>query len=171
MTASPADTKLLTRDEAVRRATTCRTRGETLVFTNGCFDILHAGHVHYLQAARAVGDVLFVGLNSDASVRAIKDRGRPLNGQAERAAVLAALACVDGVILFDNPDPFDLISALGPDVLVKGADWPEEAIVGADVVKARGGRVLRVELIPGLSTSIIIGRVLERYGPQQKAGS
>ena len=160
----PSRTKCMTLGEARQRASDCRRRGQALVFTNGCFDWLHAGHVLYLQQARAAGDVLFVGLNSDASMRAIKDPGRPLNGQDHRAAVLAGLACVDGIILFDDPDPRILIETIAPDVLVKGADWPETAIVGADFVKARGGRVLRVALEPGLSTTTLIQRVLKRYG-------
>ncbi len=164
MAALPEATKHRTREDAVQRATACRRRGETVVFTNGCFDILHAGHVHYLQTARAAGDVLLVGLNSDASVRAIKDHGRPLNRQEDRASVLAALTCVDAVILFDAPDPLDLITAIAPDVLIKGADWPEGEIVGADTVKARGGRVIRVDLLPERSTSNLIRRVLDRYG-------
>ncbi len=171
MAAPSAASKYLTREEAVRRAAAFRRRGESVVFTNGCFDVLHAGHVHYLQAAREAGDVLFVGLNSDASVRAIKDHGRPLNGQEDRAAVLAALYCVDGIILFDAPDPLDLIVALAPDVLVKGADWPEAEIVGADEVKARGGRVVRMALKPERSTSILIRRILERYAHQQGAAT
>ncbi|MDJ0808768.1 MAG: D-glycero-beta-D-manno-heptose 1-phosphate adenylyltransferase [Desulfobacterales bacterium] len=171
MAAPSAASKLLTRASALQRAAACRQRGESVVFTNGCFDVLHAGHVHYLQAAREAGDVLFVGLNSDASVRTFKDHGRPLNGQEDRAAVLAALGCVDGVILFDTPDPLDLITTLAPDVLVKGADWPEAEIVGADEVKAYGGRVIRIDLKPGRSTSLLIQRILERYAPPEGAVS
>ena len=139
MVATPHSSKCLTLAEAGQRAAACRQRGQAVVFTNGCFDLLHAGHVYDLQAARAAGDVLFVGLNSDVSVQAIKDPGRPLNSQDHRSAVLAGLACVDVIILFDEPDPLKLIEAIAPDVLAKGADWPETAIIGADVVKARGG--------------------------------
>lgn len=171
MTAPQGLTKHMTPEEAAQRAAACRRRGETVVFTNGCFDLLHAGHVRYLQAARAAGDVLFVGLNSDTSVRVVKGRERPLNRQDDRVAVLAALSCVDGVILFDAPDPLDLITALAPDVLVKGADWPEAEIVGAADVKSRGGRVIRVELQPDLSTSLLIRRVLDRYRNQPGAAS
>ena len=135
-----------------------------IVFTNGCFDILHAGHVRYLRAARAEGDVLVIGLNSDRSVAAIKGPGRPVVSQADRAEVLAALECVGYVILFDEPDPLRLIRALRPDVLVKGADWNTADIVGADVVTAGGGTVVRVPLVPGASTSHIIDRILRRYG-------
>jgi rfaE bifunctional protein nucleotidyltransferase chain/domain len=166
MDAKHGTTKRLTPEAAARRAAACRERGETVVFTNGCFDLLHAGHVGYLRAARAAGDVLLVGLNSDTSVRSIKGPGRPLNREEDRLEVLAALACVDGVIVFEAPDPLDLITALAPDVLVKGADWPEAEIIGAAAVKQRGGRVVRVALHPALSTSILIRRILKRYGGQ-----
>lgn len=164
MSANHLPSKRLTCEEAVRRADACRRQGQAVVFTNGCFDLLHAGHVGYLQAARTAGDVLFVGLNSDTSVRTIKGRGRPLNGEDDRVAVLSALACVDGIILFNAPDPLDLIVALKPDVLVKGADWPEAEIIGADNVKQRGGQVVRVALQSDLSTSILIQRILKLYG-------
>ncbi len=171
MMADPQNAKCLTPAEAGHRAAACRQRGQTVVFTNGCFDLLHAGHVHYLQAARAAGNVLFVGLNSDVSVRAIKDPGRPLNGQAHRAAVLAGLSCVDVIVLFDEHDPLKLIETIAPDVLAKGADWPETAIVGADFVKSRGGRVLRVGLAPELSTTTLIQRILKRYGQAGEAAA
>ena len=170
MSVFPHTTKLLTLEEAVDRASDCRRQGRSVVFTNGCFDILHAGHVHYLQAARAAGDALFVGLNSDASVRTIKDTGRPLNHEADRASVLAALACVDVVTCFDAPDPLELITAIAPDVLVKGADWAEADIVGADRVKARGGRVLRIDWLPDRSTTMLIRRILDRYGAPAGSG-
>ncbi|MBN2141380.1 MAG: D-glycero-beta-D-manno-heptose 1-phosphate adenylyltransferase [Desulfovibrionaceae bacterium] len=134
--------------------------GFRLVFTNGCFDILHAGHVDLLRRARALGDGLAVGLNSDASVRAIKGQGRPLVPEAERAFVLAGLESVDYVILFDQDTPLELIRALGPDVLVKGGDWPRQGIIGCDLVEARGGRVLSLPLLPGPSTTDILRRVL-----------
>ncbi|MCP4689651.1 MAG: D-glycero-beta-D-manno-heptose 1-phosphate adenylyltransferase [Desulfobacterales bacterium] len=141
----------------------CRAVGRSIVFTNGCFDILHAGHVRYLAQSRAQGDILVVGLNSDASVRLIKDPGRPIVGERDRAEVLAALACVDYVTLFDEPDPYRLIAAIVPDVLVKGADWAEEDIIGADLVKENGGVVFRAPVLPGISTSDIIRRILDRY--------
>ncbi len=166
MVATQLSSKSLALDEAVRLSDTCRRRGQIVVFTNGCFDLLHAGHVDYLHAARTAGDVLLVGLNSDTSVRAIKGRGRPLNREEDRMAVLAALACVDAGILFDAPHPLDLITGIKPDVLVKGADWPESEIIGADEVKQRGGQVKRVALKSDLSTSILIRRILERYGNQ-----
>lgn len=143
-----------------------RESGGRIAFTNGCFDLLHIGHVHYLEAARQEGDVLVVGLNADRSVRAIKGDKRPLNGQQERARVLAALACVDYVVIFEEPDPLLLIRALRPDVLVKGADWPEEGIVGGDDVKSRGGSVVRVPLVPGASTSELIRTIVRRYGAE-----
>ncbi len=136
-----------------------RTAGARVVFTNGCFDLLHPGHVRYLAAARALGDVLVVGLNSDASVRRMKGPGRPVLHAAERAEVLAGLGAVDHVILFDDDTPQALIAALAPDVLVKGADWTAEDIVGRDQVLAAGGRVERIDLVPGVSTSEILRRI------------
>ncbi len=141
-----------------------RARGAAIVFTNGCFDLIHAGHVRYLTAARALGDRLVVGVNSDASVRTIKGDRRPIVEAVQRVEVLAALACVDYVTVFEEPDPATLIRILRPDVLVKGADWSEDEIIGADEVIARGGRVARVDLVPGISTSEIIRRVLAAYG-------
>ena len=129
-----------------------------VVFTNGVFDILHRGHVSLLIAARGEGDALVVGLNSDASVRRIKGPDRPLNRERDRAYVLGALACVDAVVLFDEDTPAELIALLQPDVLVKGADYAPDEIVGADVVAARGGRVVRVPLERGFSTSGLIAR-------------
>jgi rfaE bifunctional protein nucleotidyltransferase chain/domain len=141
--------------------------GRTVVFTNGCFDILHAGHVHYLNAARRQGDVLIVGVNSDASVRAIKGESRPVVPEGQRVEVVAGLAAVDHVVVFDGPDPLPLIVALAPDVLVKGGDWAEADIVGAETVKRHGGRVVRIAVREGVSTSGIIARILERHpGPQ-----
>ena len=138
-----------------------RAAGERVVFTNGCFDLLHPGHVRYLAAARALGDVLVVGMNGDASVRRQKGPGRPVLRAEERAEVLSGLAAVDYVIFFDQDTPRALIAALGPDVLVKGADWAAEDIVGGDEVLARGGRVERIDVVPGASTSEIIRRIRE----------
>jgi rfaE bifunctional protein nucleotidyltransferase chain/domain len=123
------------------------------------FDLLHIGHLRYLQQARGLGDALIVGLNSDRSVRANKGPQRPITPEGERAEVLEALSCVDGVVVFDEETPYDLIAVLQPDVLVKGADWAEDAIVGRDIVEARGGRVVRVAFEPGQSTSAIIARI------------
>ena len=136
-----------------------RAVGKRVVFTNGCFDLLHPGHVRYLGAARALGDVLVVGLNSDASVRRLKGPGRPILDLAERAEVLAGLAAVDHLVVFDDDTPCGLIAAVAPDVLVKGADWAADDIVGRDDVLARGGRVERIDLVPGVSTSELIRRI------------
>jgi D-glycero-beta-D-manno-heptose 1-phosphate adenylyltransferase len=136
-----------------------RAAGQTIVFTNGVFDLLHPGHVHYLKAARSFGDALIVGVNSDRSVGAIKGPDRPITPELERAEILAALACVDGVVIFDEDTPHAIVSAIGPDVLVKGADWAENAIVGRDIVEARGGRVVRVPLEPGYSTTGIVEKI------------
>jgi len=130
--------------------------GQTIVFTNGCFDILHAGHVDLLEEAAREGDILVVALNSDDSVRGLKGPERPVNPQQQRARVLAALAVVDYVVLFDSPDPGHLIAGLLPDVLVKGGDWSPETIIGADVVQASGGRIATIPLKYGASTTDII---------------
>ncbi len=159
--------KIVGLKDLVQKLNTVRRSGRRMVFTNGCFDIIHAGHLRYLNAARSEGDMLVVGLNSDASVRKIKSQNRPIVPQEQRAEVLAGLACVDYVILFDDPDPLNLIVALKPDVLVKGADWKEEEIIGADVVTARGGRVVRVDLVPDISTTQIIQRIIKRYTTSQ----
>jgi D-beta-D-heptose 7-phosphate kinase/D-beta-D-heptose 1-phosphate adenosyltransferase len=136
-----------------------RAAGRTVVFTNGVFDLLHVGHLRYLQQARALGDALIVGLNSDRSVRANKGPSRPVTPEDERAEILEGLACVDAVVVFDQETPHELIAAIQPDVLVKGADWAEDAIVGRDIVEARGGRVVRVPLEAGRSTSAIIEKI------------
>lgn len=132
-----------------------------IVFTNGCFDILHVGHIRYLDAAKALGDILVVGLNSNASVNRIKGGLRPINSEADRAEVLAALACVDYIVVFEEADPLNLIRKVAPDVLVKGADWEEERIVGAEIVKRRGGQVVRVPVVPDISTTKLIEKILE----------
>ena len=136
-----------------------RTAGERIVFTNGCFDLLHPGHVRFLEAARALGDVLVVGLNDDDSVRRLKGPGRPVLRLAERAEVLAALAAVDHVVAFAEDTPLRLIELLAPDVLVKGADWGPDEIVGRDTVRRGGGRVERIDLVPGISTTELIRRI------------
>jgi rfaE bifunctional protein nucleotidyltransferase chain/domain len=135
-----------------------RAQGKRIVFTNGVFDILHPGHVRYLQAARGHGDLLIVGLNSDASVRRNKGPERPINPEQERAEVLAALACVDAVSIFDDETPAEIIRRVQPDILVKGADWPADQIVGRDTVEARGGRVVLEPVEQGYSTSSIIDK-------------
>lgn len=136
-----------------------RQQGRRLVLTNGCFDLLHPGHVALLEAARAEGDLLLVAINSDRSVREIKSAGRPILPEAERAEALAALEAVDRVVIYDEPTPIEVVKALSPDVLVKGADWGEGAIVGSDVVEAAGGRVVRVPLLPGRSTTSMLERI------------
>ena len=148
----------MTREEAAAFAGKVRARGGRVVFTNGVFDLLHPGHVRYLTEARALGDALIVGLNSDRSVRAIKGPERPISPEAERAEILEALRSVDVVVVFDEETPLALIRAVQPDVLAKGADWGEGAIVGREVVEARGGRVVRVALAPGWSTTDLLAR-------------
>jgi D-beta-D-heptose 7-phosphate kinase/D-beta-D-heptose 1-phosphate adenosyltransferase len=149
--------KVMTRDEA---ATWRATVPGALVFTNGVFDLLHPGHVTLLETARALGAAVVVGVNTDASVRRLeKGPDRPVNPEASRARVLAALAAVDAVVLFDEDTPLELVHALRPDILVKGADYPRDRIVGADFVEARGGRVVRVPLVPETSTTRIVERL------------
>jgi D-beta-D-heptose 7-phosphate kinase/D-beta-D-heptose 1-phosphate adenosyltransferase len=152
----------LSRDAAARLAADLRRAGKRLVFTNGVFDLLHPGHIRYLKTARSHGDALIVGVNSDRSVRANKGPGRPVIPEDERAEVLAALACVDAVVMFDEPTPAAIIEAIQPDVLVKGADWPSDQIVGRETVEARGGRVIRVPVETGYSTSGILERIKHR---------
>lgn len=142
-----------------------RRKGRKVVFTNGCFDIIHAGHVRYLAKARSLGDALVVGLNSDASVSSIKGEGRPIVPQKERAEVLGALEAVDYIVVFNDPTPERLIEAIRPDVLAKGADWAERDIVGASAVKKAGGRVSRITLAKGRSTTNIIEKILALHDP------
>jgi D-beta-D-heptose 7-phosphate kinase/D-beta-D-heptose 1-phosphate adenosyltransferase len=150
----------VTRSEVVAFVERVRGEGKKIVFTNGVFDILHPGHVRYLRDARALGDLLIVGVNSDRSVKALnKAPDRPINTEQERVEVLSALASVDAVVIFDEETPHEIISAVQPDILVKGADWGENAIVGRDVVEARGGRVVRVKLADGYSTTKLIERI------------
>lgn len=153
-------TKVTTRDELVSLLAERRQRQQRVVFTNGCFDLMHIGHVRYLQAARNLGDLLVVGVNSDGSVRALsKGPDRPIVPDVQRAEVLAALACVDYVVIFSEPDPEALIAALQPDILVKGGDWPLDRIIGRDTVEARGGRVQTIPLVPGVSTTTLVQRI------------
>jgi rfaE bifunctional protein nucleotidyltransferase chain/domain len=150
---------MFTKREALALIERLRTEGKTVVFTNGVFDLLHPGHVRYLQEARRLGDALIVGVNSDRSVRANKGPDRPLMPETERAEILVALECVDAAVIFDEETPHDLIVTLQPDALVKGADWGENAIVGRDIVEARGGRVVRVPVERGYSTSGILEKI------------
>ena len=140
-----------------------KTKGKRIVFTNGCFDILHIGHVRYLEEARALGDVLVVGINSDASVRKLKGPQRPILPEQERAEILSGLGCVDYVTLFDEIDPLNLITSLRPDVLVKGGDWTKEQIVGREEVERSGGEVFLIPFVEKASTSNLIETILKRY--------
>ena len=151
--------KILTRDALIIRRRQWKDNGKRVVFTNGCFDLLHVGHVRLLEQARAEGDVLVIGLNSDASVRRLKGAGRPLVPQSDRAEVLAALACVDAVTVFDEDTPRELIATLLPDVLVKGGDWARDKIVGREEVEANGGKVVVVTYVEGYSTTALIERL------------
>ena len=153
---------MFTIDEAAAFVQEQRREGRKIVFTNGVFDLLHPGHVRYLQAARSEGDVLVVGVNSDRSVRANKGPRRPVMPEQERAEILSALECVGAVAIFDEETPAAIIARLQPDVLVKGADWAADAIVGRDTVEARGGRVVRMPIEAGWSTSAIIEKVRGR---------
>jgi len=150
---------VLRRVDAAAFAGEARGRGETIVFTNGVFDLLHPGHVRYLQEARALGSVLVVGVNSDRSVRANKGDDRPVTPEDERAEIVAALASVNAAVIFDEDTPHAIIAAIEPDVLVKGADWAADAIVGRDIVEARGGRVVRIPIATGYSTTALIARI------------
>lgn len=151
--------RLLSAAGAASFAEGVRARGGTVVFTNGVFDLLHPGHIRYLRDARSLGDALVVGVNSDRSVRANKGDERPVNPESERAELLLALRCVDAAVIFDEPTPHSIISRIQPDVLVKGSDWGPDNIVGRDVVEARGGRVVRIDLAPGFSTTALIEKV------------
>jgi rfaE bifunctional protein nucleotidyltransferase chain/domain len=157
-----ARTKLLSRAAAVRAVRAARRRGERVVFTNGCFDLLHVGHVRSLEQARGLGDRLLVALNGDAGVRALKGPGRPLVPARQRGELLAALACVDWVVVFPEPTPLEIVRALRPDVLAKGGDWPRHAIVGASEVEGWGGRVVRLRVVPGVRTGALVARIAKR---------
>jgi len=157
---SRAATKVKSLAAAARAVRRAQAAGRRVVFTNGCFDLLHRGHVRYLEQARALGDLLIVAVNSDASVRRLKGAGRPLVPATERAEVLAALASVDLVLIFDDLDPGRVIRAVQPDVLVKGGDWPVDQIVGADFVRSTGGKVRSLPYVQGASTSELIRRVI-----------
>ncbi len=152
--------QLISRERAIAEAAEARSAGKRVVFTNGCFDLMHVGHTRYLQQARSMGDLLIVGVNSDASVRTLnKAPDRPIVPESQRAEVVAALGCVDFVVIFPEPDPGELIAALQPDVLVKGGDWTVDRIVGRDIVEARGGIVRTVPLVPGHSTTALLQRI------------
>ena len=151
--------KIKTQKELKRVIAYLKKQGKKIVFTNGCFDILHYGHIKYLQDAKGLADVLVLGLNSDSSVKKIKGLARPINKQLDRARVLSALSCVDYLTIFSEDTPLRLIRLIQPDVLVKGGDWQTEKIVGADFVKARGGKVLAIPYIKGYSTTKLINKI------------
>ena len=152
--------KVMTKERLVSILELARAKKQRLVFTNGCFDLMHIGHTRYLQAAKQLGDLLVVGINSDASVRSLnKALDRPIVPEVQRAEVLAALGCVDYVVIFTEPDPLNLITTLQPDVLVKGGDWPVNRIVGREIVEARGGVVKTIPLVPDMSTTSLIQRI------------
>ena len=156
--------KILGWEELKQKVELHRRRGDKIAFTNGCFDILHVGHVRYLREARKAGDLLVVALNSDASVRAIKGAKRPLVPQRQRAEVIASLEAVDYVTLFDETTPLKLIEYLRPDCLIKGEDWSEEAVVGRDAVRSWGGAVILIPMVEGASTTNIVEKILGIYG-------
>jgi rfaE bifunctional protein nucleotidyltransferase chain/domain len=155
---------VLSLDELILRFGPAKRNGKQVVFTNGCFDLLHPGHIHILEQARRQGDALIVGLNSDGSVRGLKGSGRPVIPAEERAEILASLECVDAVVIFEETTPQRVISALLPDVLVKGGDWPADQIVGREEVETAGGKVVRVDVMPGYSTSEILKRIANGTG-------
>lgn len=155
----PHRPKIKTLQEAKEELNRLKAAGKRIVFTNGCFDILHPGHTRYLSSARELGDHLIVAVNSDRSVKAVKGPKRPILPAKARAELLAALSCVDMVIIFDEENPLEVIRYLGPDVLVKGGDWSQEEIIGADVVKDAGGEVSRIPFVTGYSTSAIIDKI------------
>ncbi len=158
--------KLLSLDQLKQAREELRAAGQTVVFTNGCFDLLHPGHVRYLQEARALGDALIVALNSDRAVRELKGATRPILKEEERAEVMAALECVDYVVIFDDVSPQKTIATLLPDILVKGGDWGAEQIIGAAEIIAAGGQVLSLNFVPGVSTSEIIERIQRSHNYQ-----
>ena len=155
--------KIKTTGEMLPLLAILRAAGKKIVFTNGCFDIIHTGHTRYLAKAKSLGDILIVAVNSDASVRMIKGDKRPINSEADRMETLAALEVVDFVTIFNEPDPYRVISEIKPDVLVKGGDWPIEKIIGRDIVEARGGRVVNVPYLDGASTTGIIEKIVKIY--------
>ena len=155
----PLHPSVLTLEEAILRFGRDKRHGRLVVFTNGCFDLLHPGHIRSLELARAMGDVLIVGLNSDASVRQLKGKGRPVIPERERAEILAAFESVDAVVIFDGLTPREVIAALLPDILVKGGDWPGDQIVGREEVESAGGRVVSIPVVPGYSTTAILQKI------------
>ncbi|WP_461141557.1 D-glycero-beta-D-manno-heptose 1-phosphate adenylyltransferase [Spirosoma pomorum] len=157
------ESKIVSREQAIAQADEWRAEGQQLVFTNGCFDIVHLGHIDYLEKARSLGSKLILGLNTDASVSRIKGPLRPVVNEYARSRLMAALAFVDLVVLFDEPTPLELIEAVQPDILVKGDDYTVATIVGSDFVLDRGGKVETISLVPGYSTTKLIERIKTSY--------
>lgn len=155
--------KIKKRDDLRRIIQDLKAKGKRIIFTNGCFDLLHIGHVRYLEEAKSLGDILVVGVNSDASVRGLKGPNRPILPEEERAEILSGLGCVDYVTIFDEPTPFNLISLLLPHVLVKGGDWTKEETVGWETVERTGGEVVILSFVEGASTSHLIETILKRF--------
>ena len=162
---------ILTIEEAILRFGREKRNGRRIVFTNGCFDLLHPGHIQSLEQARALGDALIVGINGDASVRELKGPGRPILPELERAEILAALECVDAVVIFHEVTPRETIAALSPDVLVKGGDWAGDRIIGREEVEAGGGRVVSVPVVPGYSTTAILAKMRAAGSPSGQRNS
>jgi rfaE bifunctional protein nucleotidyltransferase chain/domain len=157
---------IVTLEEVATIAVGLKQEGRRIVFTNGCFDIIHIGHIRYLRSARQYGDILIVGLNSDESVRKIKGDKRPIVPQTERAEVLSSVRFVDYVVIFNEPDPYSVIAAVRPDVLVKGGDWSVDNIIGRDIVESYGGDVLTIPFIKGASSSGIIENIIKKYSKE-----
>jgi len=157
--------RILNLHQAILQFGPQKRNGRRVVFTNGCFDLLHPGHIETLEKARSLGDALVVGVNSDRSVRDVKGAGRPILPERERAEILAALECVDGVIIFDEPTPRETIAALLPDVLVKGGDWASDAIIGREEVEAAGGKVISIPVVAGFSTTAILEKIRSLDSP------
>ena len=155
--------KIRTLEETKNIISRLKAEGKKIVFTNGCFDIIHLGHIRYLHAAKKLGDFLVVAINSDSSVKRIKGKKRPILNEIARAEIIASIDCVDSVVIFSEDTPEDVIRSLIPDVLVKGGDWKEEEIVGADIVKKAGGKVLTIPYVSGFSTTSIINEIIKRY--------
>lgn len=155
--------KIKQREELLQIVEILKSQGKKIVFTNGCFDILHVGHIRYLEKSKTLGDILIVGINSDRSVRAIKGPQRPILPEHERSEIISGLGCVDYVTIFDEETPYGLISTIKPHILVKGGDWKKETIVGKDVVEKGGGEVVILPLVEGASTTNIINSILKRY--------
>jgi D-beta-D-heptose 7-phosphate kinase/D-beta-D-heptose 1-phosphate adenosyltransferase len=155
--------KIKTKEDLCRILQNLKRKGKRIVFTNGCFDLLHLGHIRYLEKAKALGDILVIGVNSDHSVRNLKGPQRPILTEEERAEILSSLGCVDYITIFDEADPLELISSIQPNILVKGGDWTKETTIGREVVEKLGGEVIIIPFVEGASTSNLIETILKRY--------